>query len=45
MYNRRVREREHTHPPAEHMPRVVIFLAHNRVPKFCDDSVHANQEK
>jgi DNA-binding XRE family transcriptional regulator len=26
-------ERGHTHPSANHMPQVVIFLAHNRVPK------------
>jgi DNA-binding transcriptional regulator YiaG len=24
-------ERGHTHPSANHMPQVVIFLAHNRV--------------
>jgi DNA-binding XRE family transcriptional regulator len=26
-------ERGHTHPSANHMPQVMIFMAHNRVPK------------
>jgi transcriptional regulator with XRE-family HTH domain len=26
-------ERGHTHPSANHMAQMVIFLAHNRVPK------------
>jgi DNA-binding XRE family transcriptional regulator len=26
-------ERGHTHPSANHMPQVTIFLAHNGVPK------------